>query len=109
VVAEAFWPDAGQIAAQVSNHIGKAIGDLSAVGEPITGKRPKDRRGIRIMHGIGWLAQAIGAIFAIMSLLALCGGANARLTTYMLMLSAFIVASGGFTATLSDGMRRFEQ
>ncbi|HZZ27540.1 MAG TPA: hypothetical protein VFE46_05985 [Pirellulales bacterium] len=95
-----LWPDAQQIATQISNHMGKAIGDLSAVQEPIVGRRPSDRRGARIMHGIGWFAQAAGWVFAAISLVAIFGGANFRSMIYMIMLSMMLVLSG-------SSLRRF--
>jgi hypothetical protein len=94
VIPELMWPDAQQIAEQISGRIGKPIGDISAVRAPITGKRPGDLRGTRVMHGIGWFAQLMGWIFAVLSVIALFGGANFRSMSYMLMMSMSLVLGG---------------
>jgi len=100
VLPELMWPDAQQIATQICVHIGKPIGDLAAVTAPITGSRPRDLRGIRLMHGFGWFAQTMGWIFAALSVIALAGGANFRSMVYMVMMSMGLVLSG-------SSLRRF--
>jgi hypothetical protein len=99
-IPELMWPDAQQIAAQISARIGKAVGDLSAVTEPVVGNRPSDQRGTRIMHGIGWFTQMMGWLFAALSIVALCGGLSLREMSYMLMLSMGLVVAG-------SSLRRF--
>jgi hypothetical protein len=91
---EMIWPDARQIAEQISAHIGKPLGDLSAVTEPVVGKRASDRRGARIMHGIGWFAQVMGWLFAVLALFSLFGGASLKDMSYVCMMSMMLVLSG---------------
>ncbi len=93
-IPEMIWPDAHQIAEQISAHIGKPIGDLSAVTVPVIGKRPSDRRGARIMHGMGWFAQVMGWLFAALGVVAIFGGASLKDMSYVCMTSMMLVLSG---------------
>ena len=94
ILPELLWPDAREIAEQISSRIGKPMGDLSAVTEPIIGKRPADLRGARIMHGIGWFAQFMGWAFAALAIVAAFGGYNLRSTSYVVMMAMGLVLTG---------------
>jgi len=94
VFPEMLWPDAQQIAEQISQNTGKAIGDLSAIAEPAVGSRPSDRRTIRLMHGIGWFALAAGLIFLPLSVLAIVGGSPVGSMAPVWMMSAILIIAG---------------
>lgn len=73
-VSNILWPHAAEIAAKVTERIGRDIGQLPAGVERIDTAAPGNRLGLKVMHGCGLVAMVLcGGMFLLLGL-AIFGG-----------------------------------
>lgn len=73
-VSNILWPQAEEIAARVTERIGRAIGDVPETVQHAVADRARDSLGLKLMHGCGMVAVVLCGGMFLLLLIALFGG-----------------------------------
>lgn len=96
------FADAERIAALVAEGVGRMVGDLPPGVAPVGAHTPADRRRIRLMRGLGWLALVTGLVCPVLLSLAWLQGSPLEPATV-----GGVAATSGVLIMLGRSLRRF--
>lgn len=101
-VSSMQFADAARIAALVAEGVGRAVGELPPGVVPVGARGPVDRRRIRLMRGLGWVALGAGVACPVLLSLAWLRGSPLPPATV-----GGVAVASGVLITLGRSLRRF--
>jgi hypothetical protein len=101
-VSSVQFNDAERIAELVADRIGRPVGALPEGVTPVTADTPSGRRDVRLMRGLGWVAQVAGIVFLALMAMAWMHGDSVDARTM-----AGVSITAGVLVRLGQSLKRF--
>jgi hypothetical protein len=88
------WPNTAEFAEAVSQHLGRAAGDIQEGATLVKANRARDKFGLAIMHGLGSICVLCGSVLLLLTIFSLTGGASLEDAGIIATLCSTIIAGG---------------